>query len=662
MFWIELYLILQMSLWFVTHLGLNFSAGERNALVVLLGLGIKCVLLFIFITLGLERFLVFPVVLSIVVFFLCFAWTKTRPMNFERSSFEQLNRKGFYEFSGFWILLILLIFSLANAYFFPITGADGVWHHVKGMVYALPLVDFESKQIISQFRQYPPLIGLLYGWLISAGFERVTIIPPALYLCFLYIFYYRSYEHFKSSTIAGTATLILGTTPYLWWHSFLPFLDWTAGVFYAVGILYWFVLMKNILGPTKSISVKQNRSLAVLSGILFGLASWTRPEFVLYSAVPIFLLIAAFDCQEEFVDERNPIIIRFSIAALILPSLWFAVLLNFEGSLGTIFKQLIMGCAGLWVGLGLVLFRIVYLTPRTATIVCVFAIAICLIGLFVFLPSEFSPWITLATRFFRLFVVQIFFAGTVFLFVFLFTEKLRQRPLAEKHLGAFLLLFMLVQFFIYAYSGLKWPTLSHYVENTFIHPGNSINLSDTRGTLAIYPAFVFFIFCLPGIKKGVTSGHVKRFLLTTIAINLILILVVFAGPRVKFIAENFDKSYEQLAETSGPPDLPNQFTKTYQVAHQLKEHVIKGQSLFLPPGNRDGSFRSVMTQVLFSQKLIFADDPYFLRDIEEKESRAYVVSQHGGEVKLCSGGDKKVLGETGFVLCQLDKSQFYLLR
>ena len=235
MFWVELYLILQMSLWFVTHLGLDFSAGERNALVVLLGLGIKCILLFIFITLGLERFLVFPVVLSMVVFFLCFAWVKTRPKSFERSSFEQLNRKGFYEFSGFWILLILLILSLANACFFPITGADGVWHHIKGMVYGLPLVDFESKQIISQFRQYPPLIGLLYGWLISAGFERVTIIPPALYLCFLYIFYYRSYEHFKSSTIAGTATLILGTTPYLWWHSFLPFLDWTAGVFMLWG-------------------------------------------------------------------------------------------------------------------------------------------------------------------------------------------------------------------------------------------------------------------------------------------------------------------------------------------------------------------------------------------------------------------------------------------
>jgi hypothetical protein len=598
-----------------------------------------------------------PVVLSIVVFFLCFALTKIRPIDFEGSSFERLSRKGFYEFSGFWIIFILLILSLVNAYFFPITGADGVWHHVKGMVYALPFADFESKQIISQFRQYPPLIGLLYGWLISAGVDRVTVFFPVLYLCLLYIFYYRCYEHVKSSIIAGIATLILGTTPYLWWHSFLPFLDWSAGVFYAMGMLYWFLLIKNILEPTQNISAKQNRSLAVLSGLLFGLASWTRPEFVLYSAVPIFLLIAVFDCQKEFIGERNPVIIRFSIAALILPSLWFAVLLNFNGSLDTIFKQLIMGCAVLWIVLGLVLFRVVHFTPRASFIVGVFAVVICLIGLFVFLPSKFSPWTTLAIRFFRLFVVQIFFAGTVFLFVFLFTEKLRQRPQAEKNLGAFLLLFMLVQFFVYAYSGLKWPTLSHYVENTFVYPGNSINLSDTRGTLAIYPAFVFFMFCLPGIKKGVTSGHVKRFLFATVATNLVLILVVFAGPRIKFIAENFEKSYEQLAETSGPPDLPNQFTKTYQVAHRLKEYVMKNQSLFLPPGDRAGSFRSVMTQVLFSQKLFYADDPYFWRYFEENEFPVYAVSQHDGEVKLCSGEEGEVLGETGFVLCQLEKFQ-----
>jgi hypothetical protein len=295
--------------------------------------------------------------------------------------------------------------------------------------------------------------------------------------------------------------------------------------------------------------------------------------------------------------------------------------------------------------------------------VAIILVAICLIGLFIFLPPELSPWTALAIRLFRLFAVQIFFAGTVFLFIFLFTEKLSQRSLAEKNLGVFLLLFLLVQFFIYAYSGLKWPTLLDHFENTFVHPGNSINLSDTRGTLAIYPAFVFFIFCLSVIKKEITSVNVKRILLTTIAINLILILVVFAGPRIKFIAENFDKSYEQLAETSGPSDLPNQFAKTYQVAHQLREHVMKSQSLFLPPGDQDGSFRSVMTQVLFSKKLFLLPiSPLFGVDPQEKKHLAYLVSQHGGMVKLCDGVEKKVLGETGFVLCQSDKFQFDLLK
>ena len=140
-----------------------------------------------------------------------------------------------------------------------------------------------------------------------------------------------------------------------------------------------------------------------------------------------------------------------------------------------------------------------------------------------------------------------------------------------------------------------------------------------------------------------------------------VVAVMFAGPRIKFIADNLDKPFEQRAENAGPSDLPNQFTKTYQVAHQLRERVIRGQSLFLPPGNGEGSFRSVMTQVLFSQKLIFADDPCFWRDLEEKGSRAYVVSRHGGEAQLCSEMEGEALGETGFILCQLDKFQFNLL-
>ena len=365
-----------MSLWFVTRLRLGFSSGENNALAVLLGLGIKSFLLFIFVVFTLKNFIVSPAIFSILVFFFYVIWIKFFPLSFDDSLLGKPPKDKLYKFSGFWILLVLSIFSLLSAWFFPITSADGIWHHVKGMVYSFPLIDFESNQIISQFKQYPPLIGFIYGWLISANLERLPILFPVLYVCLLFIFFHKNCEHIKDIKVAGLGTLVLGTTPYLWWHSFLPFLDWTAGVFYAVGILYWFSLIKNILDPTVGTKTKQNKSLALLSGLFFGFASWTRPEFFLYSTLPLFLLVCAFDRHEEFSSEREPVILRFGLAAFILPSLWFFILLTFDSPLHSIFKQLIMGCAASWIGLGLVSFRLVRFSPRVSVLIGIFSVFI----------------------------------------------------------------------------------------------------------------------------------------------------------------------------------------------------------------------------------------------------------------------------------------------
>ena len=72
MFWIELYLVIQMAIWFASRLELNLSVGERNALSVFLALGMKSVLLFIYITLGLARFIAIPAILTFIVFLLYF--------------------------------------------------------------------------------------------------------------------------------------------------------------------------------------------------------------------------------------------------------------------------------------------------------------------------------------------------------------------------------------------------------------------------------------------------------------------------------------------------------------------------------------------------------------------------------------------------------------
>ena len=46
--------------------------------------------------------------------------------------------------------------------------------------------------------------------------------------------------------MSAMLTLVLGTTPYIWWHGVLPFLDLCTAVFYSAGALYWFFWMESL--------------------------------------------------------------------------------------------------------------------------------------------------------------------------------------------------------------------------------------------------------------------------------------------------------------------------------------------------------------------------------------------------------------------------------
>ena len=641
---------------FVSRLQIVGAKTEFMALTVLLGLGMKSLFLFLLIVFDIQPALWRQLTLTAGTLFIYILWLGPQSKYF-LSVFLELKREKFPHTKTFISLGILFALGMVCAIYFPVTGADGIWYHVKGMVYFHEAL-FDSERIVSQFRQYPPMIGLLYAWLISGGIERLPIIFPVLYFCLLIVVFHRLWDHSGSSKVATYGTIVLGTTPYLWWHSFLPFLDLTATVFFTLGILYWFSLIKNIFISAERINVVKNKSFALLSGLLLGFSSWTRPEFILFSALPLFLVVCVLDRNAKPTSEREHIILRFGLASLILPSLWFSVLLNFNGSLDSSIKQLIMACVGLWFGFGLIISRVVFFPSKIPRLVIVTAVVLCLVGLLYAVPQESSLLETFAVRTFRFFAVHIFFTGTIFLVLFVFKAKMEQLAFAEKVLGVLILLFLVTQFFLYAYSGLKWPTLMHYIENTFIHPGNSINLSDTRGALTIYPAFIFFIFCFRSIREGLNYGWVRRCLYLVVGINLFIITSIFAGPRIQYIANNLDKSYEERAENSGPLDMPNQYAKTYRVAHQLKKHVVKGQLLLLPSGKREGSFRSVMTQVLFSQTLVFANDFYLWKSLEKKEPPPLIIEEQVGGGKLCDKKETQVLGKTGFVFCKADRGYF----
>ena len=229
---------------------------------------------------------------------------------------------------------------------------------------------------------------------------------------------------------------------------------------------------------------------------------------------------------------------------------------------------------------------------------------------------------------------------------------MRQLNIEEKFFGALAAFFIFTQFMVYSYSGLKWPTFIHYVNNTFYQPGNSINLSDTRGTIAFYPLLVFFVFCLPKLKQKIENQIVKKYLMAIVAINLTVILIFFAGPRIKFIIQHSNKSYEQISETSGPDDLPNHFSVSYKVANELKKKVERGRPLVVDMGTNDGLIRSVIIQVLFRHNLIFSDDIDSQKKIKSIEG-AYVVTFNNVENGLCTKTNTERLGNTGFVLCKV---------
>jgi hypothetical protein len=98
--------------------------------------------------------------------------------------------------------------------------------------------------------------------------------------------------------------------------------------------------------------------------------------------------------------------------------------------------------------------------------------------------------------------VHVFYMGTSFLALFLFREKLRSLSQPVKLLGWLLIFYPLVHFLIFSYSEPKWTEISTYLKVLWVHPGHSINLSDTRGMLAFYPILLFFIAGLPVIKRG----------------------------------------------------------------------------------------------------------------------------------------------------------------
>ena len=495
MFWIDLGLLGITAYRMVGALKAVFTVAEKLALAFLFALGLKSLILFFLIWMGVRPFA--SIQIGAVVLVLILTLLLTGPVTGSAPVASLPNA----EWKTVLVCLLigaLFLFSLVNAWFFPITESDAAWYQVKGLSF-LHEVRFDSDWVVPQLRQYPPFVPLLFSWFIAFGIEPMRMIFPFFYLALNTIFYCRVLEFTGNSKMAAMLTLVLGTTPYIWWHGVLPFLDLCAAVFYSAGALYWFFWME-------SLGVDQEkgrcRTLAFLSGLFFGLSAWTRLEFLLYCLIPIAMTFCAESTLRKDGERDRKSFLLFFLSLLVFPTSWFLNLASFDFSISGNVKM--VGLAGVFAWIIVLIFIMGSWKLKVSTLIKTGLLAGMIFIIFISMDNSgpVPGWKKLSIAFYRSLTVHGFYLFTVFLSVFIFFSRLKNVPSLNKLFGMFLVFYPLVHFAIFSYSPPKWETFGEYVSVTFIHPGNLVNLSDTRGVMSMYPLLLFFIASIPSIRRG----------------------------------------------------------------------------------------------------------------------------------------------------------------
>jgi hypothetical protein len=176
-------------------------------------------------------------------------------------------------------VLLTILASFFIALYWPIFSWDAmaIWG-VKGKAIAASGTVVALKY--GEHRHYPLHFPLLISLALLLDGDKLVKILLSLTLAALLAVFYSNLRRFCAPLMSWLATLALATTPLLLGHSTIAYANLTMSFYYTASVLYLLNYIKcGELG------------FLLLSGLMAGIAAWTRPEGLLLLGLNVLVLL-----------------------------------------------------------------------------------------------------------------------------------------------------------------------------------------------------------------------------------------------------------------------------------------------------------------------------------------------------------------------------------
>jgi hypothetical protein len=280
-----------------------------------LGVGICTYLMFFIsaIRLPLEKRTVLPAVLGLIFLLGILLW-KTKGSAFHRSKWQGSGIKRFSWFLPVNALLItallaILVTVFLGAWYWPIYEWDALYmHHFKARAFdyyktILP----ENCKLVQRF--YPLMIPLVHTWMIEWNVPWEKVIYPLFLISLILslVLFFRSHRTVFPALLSG---LIVASTPLIWEHAQIIYLNFPAPVYFSIGLLYFYEWM--LRGGKRSL---------LLGNLFLAFCCWTRSEALLLAMIVWgveFLLCLAGKRFRDWIMTAVPCILLSSVWSIFL--------------------------------------------------------------------------------------------------------------------------------------------------------------------------------------------------------------------------------------------------------------------------------------------------------------------------------------------------------